>query len=72
MLGVLHYIQARLMDPATLTACLKSRQFASDQSTVGSFLNLTCGHNNSFSQDEQHKLEGIIKLALQTPSSGIV
>lgn len=62
--GVLYYIQSRLLSPATIQSAQKSRRMqVFDDSSVGVFLNLSCGHNNSFSEEERHNLKILLQRA---------
>jgi hypothetical protein len=62
--GTLRYIQARLFAPASVEAALLHRQMkGSNDGSVGSFLKLNCGHNNSFAYEEKMKLRALIEEA---------
>jgi hypothetical protein len=61
VVGVLYYVQSRLSAPATIQAAQKSRRLQGyDDSCVGAFLNLSCGHNNSYSKEEKRSLEFLL------------
>jgi hypothetical protein len=61
VIGVLHYITARLLAPVTIQLAQKCRQMDGfDETGVGLFLNLSCGHNNPFSKEEREKLRHIM------------
>ena len=69
VIGTLRYIQARLSAPAvTHASSLQRNMKETEDNAVGSFLKLTCGHNNSFSQDEKAKLRDLIQVAMGLPS----
>ena len=70
VLGVLQYVQARLSSPAIVEASLKSASFNvndNNDSTVGCFMNLHCGHNNSFLREEKIQLQSIVEQATTAP-----
>ena len=57
VVGVLHYIQARLSSTLTIQLAQDVLRFSmGEDSGVGVFLNLNCGHNNAFSDDEKQQL----------------
>jgi len=73
IIGVLHYIQARLSAPATIQAARETRHLLGcDDSAIGSFLNLHCGHNNPFGREERQRLEVLLYRATASKSSGLV
>jgi hypothetical protein len=57
VVAVLHYIQSRLSAASTIESAqdeLRLNRY--EDSGVGVFLNLNCGHNNSFSNEEKEQL----------------
>ena len=68
VVGILHYIQARLSASATVQAAQLSRDLRHyDGSGIGSFLDLHCGHNNPFSNTERESLKILIDVATNVP-----
>ena len=63
VLGVLLYLQERLMSTPAIESSRKSRNLEATESAVGSFLNLHCGHNNPFSRDERMRLLEVLQQA---------
>ena len=74
VVGILHFVQARLSASATVQAARMSRDLRHyDGSGVGNFLDLHCGHNNPFSSTERESLKALIKIATSTPDEhGII
>ena len=66
---MLQYVQARLSATPTLETARKRRNLdysgpsESPSCDEGSFLNLHCGHNNAFSQDEKERFMELLRLA---------
>jgi hypothetical protein len=64
---MLDYVQARLSAPAVVEANWKNRHLHVDRiMSVGSFLNLHCGHNNPFSDSERRRLQALLAQATTT------
>jgi hypothetical protein len=60
-------MQARLSSPAAVESALKSRNLENiDESGVGCFMNLHCGHNNAFTREEKMQLESMLQRATTT------
>jgi hypothetical protein len=67
VIGTLEYIQARLSSLPVVEANWKNRHLRSDGSmSVGSFMNLHCGHNNAFSDSERKRLKALVVQAAFT------
>mmetsp|Transcript_11959 Transcript_11959/g.34579 ORF Transcript_11959/g.34579 Transcript_11959/m.34579 type:complete len:959 (+) Transcript_11959:329-3205(+) len=62
-IGTLEYIVARLSSPQQVEASWKNLHLNPDGG-IGSFMNLHCGHNNPFSQDERKQLQNLLKQAI--------
>jgi hypothetical protein len=57
VIEVLHYMQNRLSSTSTIQSAQEIlRLNRHEDSGVGVFLNLNCGHNNSFSNEEKEQL----------------
>jgi len=70
VLGMLQYIQARLSATPTIEAARAIRNLSVTADTsVGSFLNLHCGHNNPFSKDEKRRLVDLLHRAAAMSST---
>jgi hypothetical protein len=66
---VLCYVQARLSAVSTIHAAQEIRRLQGvDESNVGIFLNLNCGHNNPFSNEEKRQLKFWLERAVNTQS----
>lgn len=64
VVGTLQYVIARLSSPNMIEASWKTRHLHSfGTGTVGSFLNLHCGHNNPFSPAERKRLRSLLTQA---------
>lgn len=64
VIGTLQYIRERL--GSTVEASRKGRSLVvGDESNVGCFLNLHCGHNNAFSEQEKDRYREILRQALE-------
>jgi len=63
IVGTLEYIIARLSSPSVVEQSWKNRHLCVDESMVGSFMNLHCGHNNPFSADERSRLRNVLMQA---------
>jgi hypothetical protein len=67
--AMLYYIQARVSSSAAIQEALDVRSLKNvGESNVGVFLNLNCGHNNSFSENEKHHLNFWLTKALNNQS----
>lgn len=67
--AMLYYIQARVSSSVAIQEARDIRSLRNvDKSNVGVFLNLNCGHNNSFSDDEKHHLNFWLTKALNNPN----
>ncbi len=65
--GMLQYIVARLSSAPSVESNTKSMDL---QDTLGAFLDLNCGHNNPFSDDEKRQLTGLlIKATYETSNN---
>jgi hypothetical protein len=59
--ALLQYIIDRLMHPISIQIAQADRKLVTTgTNTVGSFLNLNCGHNNAYSQEERLKLQHLL------------
>eukprot|EP00934_Nitzschia_sp_Nitz4_P003370 Nitzschia sp. Nitz4//scaffold76_size158648//79575//82649//NITZ4_002549-RA/size158648-augustus-gene-0.135-mRNA-1//1//CDS//3329557854//3360//frame0 len=64
VIGTLEYVIARLSAPASVEAGWKLRHLQTfGPNTVGSFINLQCGHNNPFSSEERRRLKILVTQA---------
>jgi hypothetical protein len=59
-IGVLQYIVARLSSAPSMEASIKSMDL---QDTLGAFMELNCGHNNPFSEEEKQRLRVLLAKA---------
>jgi len=72
-IGTLEYVMLRLSAPASLETSWKSRHLTNNGSMKeGSFLNLHCGHNNPYSDDERKRLRAVLKQVSKPPLPAIV
>ena len=63
--SMLHYIQSRISSAVAIQEAQESRSLKiAGDNNVGVFLNLNCGHNNSFSDDEKQNLNYWLNKAL--------
>lgn len=62
VVDTLQYVVSRLGSPAMIESSWKDRHLQSsrDAASVGSFLNLHCGHNNPFSAGEKKRLRSLV------------
>ena len=58
--SVLEYVVARLSSAPTVEASHKSLEFGD---SLGVFLDLKCGHNNPYSEEEKQQLRAILTKA---------
>lgn len=65
VIGMLDYIVARLSAPVTVQASLNCIHLRREETMVGTFLNLHCGHNNPFSKQERQQLKIILQRACE-------
>lgn len=72
VVGFLQYIVARLTAPQTIQLAQSSLQLHYNDSAVGCFVNLDCGHNNPMSREERRRLQSLLDLATSHQSGGIV
>ena len=64
VLGTLQYLQARVSSAASIDLARKIRGLEpSTDSSVGCFMNLHCGHNNPFSNEEKQDLKALLERA---------
>lgn len=63
IVDTLEYIVARLSSPSVVGKSWKNRHLGVDESMVGSFMNLHCGHNNPFSAGERLRLKDLLMQA---------
>ena len=61
VIGMLEYVVARLSSPQAVQSASNCRHGRLDESMVGCFLNLHCGHNNAFSKPERDQLRKILQ-----------
>eukprot|EP00980_Cylindrotheca_fusiformis_P027923 scaffold22568_cov125-Cylindrotheca_fusiformis.AAC.20 len=61
IIGTLQYVVDRLLSPASIESSWKNRHMIADSMTVGSFMNLNCGHNNPFSAAERTRLRDMVQ-----------
>eukprot|EP00525_Craspedostauros_australis_P010893 CAMPEP_0198120966 /NCGR_PEP_ID=MMETSP1442-20131203/30847_1 /TAXON_ID= /ORGANISM="Craspedostauros australis, Strain CCMP3328" /LENGTH=225 /DNA_ID=CAMNT_0043779705 /DNA_START=221 /DNA_END=898 /DNA_ORIENTATION=- len=62
-IGTLEYVVARLSSAQQVESNWRSKHM--DPNTgIGSFLNLHCGHNNAFSEDERKELQSLLQKAM--------
>lgn len=61
VIGMLEYMVARISSPQTVQSAYNSRHGKKDESMVGCFLNLHCGHNNPFTKPERDQLRTILE-----------
>ena len=67
--AMLYYIQARVSSSVVIQEAQDIQYLKNvGESNVGVFLNLNCGHNNSFSDDEKHHLNSWLTRALNNQS----
>ena len=65
VLGTLEYCLARLTAPSSVEKARANQRLLVDESdNVGCFLNLHCGHNNSYSAVEQEQYRSLLNRAL--------
>mmetsp|Transcript_15225 Transcript_15225/g.37560 ORF Transcript_15225/g.37560 Transcript_15225/m.37560 type:complete len:974 (+) Transcript_15225:286-3207(+) len=73
VIGTLEYVQARLSSQSAIETNWKNRHLRSEgPMSVGSFMNLHCGHNNAFSESERKRLKALVMQATSpnsTPTS---
>jgi hypothetical protein len=63
--AILYYIQARISSAVAIQEAQESRSLKGvGDNNVGVFLNLSCGHNNAFSDDEKQNLIFWLNMAL--------
>ena len=67
IIGMLEYIVARLSSPEVVQTSLKCKHCQPEETMVGTFLNLHCGHNNPFSQQERQQLKKILQNTAASP-----
>lgn len=71
--AMLYYIQARISSAVVIQEAQESRSLKSvGDNNVGVFLNLNCGHNNSFSDDEKQNLNYWLIKALHNSQGELV
>jgi hypothetical protein len=58
--GILQYVHARIAAEASKPHPVDHNV----DSDIGYFMNLHCGHNNSFSVEEQEQLKRLLEMAL--------
>ncbi|KAG7338807.1 hypothetical protein IV203_026277 [Nitzschia inconspicua] len=63
VIGTLEYTQARLSAPHVVENNWRNRHLQAEAMSIGSFLNLHCGHNNPFSESERKRLTALLKHA---------
>lgn len=61
VIGMLEYMLARLSSPQAVQSSWNCRHGKQDESMVGCFLNLHCGHNNPFAKSERDQLRRILQ-----------
>ena len=61
VIGMLEYIIARLSSPAVVKVSWKCKHGQLEETMVGTFLNLHCGHNNPFARQERQQLKDILQ-----------
>ena len=67
--AMLYYIQTRISSTAAIQEAQDTTSLKNvGDSNVGVFLNLNCGHNNSFSDDEKQHLNFWLNKALNNQS----
>lgn len=67
VLEMLEYIITRLSSPQVVQVSLKCRRCQPEETMVGTFLNLHCGHNNPFSNSERQRLKQILQMTCASP-----
>lgn len=67
VIGMLEYVIARLSSPPIIQASLKCIHCHPEETMVGTFLNLHCGHNNPFSKSERQHLKEILQKTSAPP-----
>jgi len=73
VIGTLKYVTTRLSAPTTIEGSWKSRHLRSNISlTEGSFMNLHCGHNNQFSEEERNRLNAVLRQVTQSHPPSVV
>lgn len=60
IIGVLQYIVARLSSAPCMESSTKSLEL---QNSLGAFMDLNCGHNNPFSDEEKQQLQVLLMKA---------
>jgi hypothetical protein len=63
VIGTLEYTKARLSTPRVVEKNWRNRHLQAESRSIGSFLNLHCGHNNPFSESERKRLKALLKQA---------
>ncbi|CAB9500052.1 whole genome shotgun sequence [Seminavis robusta] len=66
VVGMLEYIVARLSSAPNVETSWRCKHGVQDETAVGMFLNLHCGHNSAFSKPEQDQLKAILTKAAGT------
>lgn len=64
---MLQYVVSRLSASQVLEVNWKNRHLENGSMSVGSFLNLHCGHNNPFEEVERSRLRSLLAKASQSP-----
>ena len=71
VVGILQYVQARLSAPPTVEAANENRHLRVLEGGVGCFLNLHCGHNSAYENDEKANLASLIEAATAASESSV-
>lgn len=71
VIGTLDYTMSRISSPLVVETNWKNRHLRSAERpmSVGSFMNLNCGHNNPFSESERKRLKSLVIQATLGPAS---
>ena len=68
VIGMLDYMITRLSSPVVIEAAWKCKHGTPEETMVGSFMNLHCGHNNAFSTAERQQLRRILREMVGLPA----
>ena len=68
VIGMLDYMVNRLSSPAVIESSWKCKHGKPQETMVGNFLNLHCGHNNAFANTERHQLRNILQEMVGLPA----
>jgi hypothetical protein len=69
VIGTLEYTKTRLSTSRVMEKNWRSRHLEAESMSIGSFLNLHCGHNNPFSESERKRLKALLKQATSDSSN---